>query len=283
MALKKIKSTFKKNSNKYKIWAILIILSLIFIFFIPLIINGLYQIPAPFPILHLGDSVAVVLGLYGNILSSVLGIVGVFISIQYARKQSLIEYQRNSRNSVLPCISLYSIKSYFKYPLYGIPILDSDNNDSNNSIIHKEEPINEVIFILKNDHIIWKPELLDDEKELYVFGHEKTKNGVNIIDSLNIPLMISNVGNASIPFLNISLSDLNSNVKCQAPPLPLFKDSSIKIRICSVPTVSKTYNLHFVYQDILQNKYEDLYSIKIDCNANSTSTTFNSILFQHLI
>lgn len=265
----------KTNFNKLKFLAILVI----FIFLIPLIINGLYQIPAPFPILHLGDSVSVVLEFYGNIFSAALGIWGVFISIRYAQKQSQEDYERNSRNSVIPCISVSPVNSHCSSTLFNTSLDESPG--------YIEEELNEIIFILEEDNsVLCKSHLSKREQDLYFLGKEDTKAGFNLIHPLNFPMVISNIGNGSIPFLKISLSsyDQCSDIKCHAPSIPLMKDNSKTIRICSKAAHNQKYILDFEYSDVLKNKYKDTYEIIIAVNQERTTILLSEPLsFQKLI
>lgn len=286
VCFKNFTNRLKNFFNTHKKTVILIILFLlIFIFLIPLIINGLYQIPAPFPILHLGDSVSVVLEFYGNILSAFLGIAGVFISIQFARKQSQVDYERNSRNSVIPCISVSPVDFHSRFILFNASA-NKNEHISDESSSYREEALNEIIFILEeNGSISFKSHLSDAEKELYFFGKENTRTGYNLIDSLNFPMMISNIGNGSIPFLKISLSetDPRPNVKCYSPSIPLMKETSKTIRICSKSVCSKKYTLDFEYCDVLKNKYKDTYEIKFDANQEGTPMSLSNLSFQELV
>ncbi len=275
---KKIKNSPKKPSNKCKSLdnkrkplPTLIILSLIFIFVIPLIINGLYQIPAPFPILHLGDSVSVVLELYGNIFSAILGIIGVFISIQYAQKQSQEEYKQSSKDNVRPYLGIELLNSHSKSSLKFFSVGDFTSNSKSPDIkkddFYTESLSHEHIFVLKNDSIQFLDRELSEEEK------------IQYSNFIHFPIKITNVGNGASPLVWIKVShtpQLASDISevtpvyCETYPLFMPLNSSRIIRICStdLQMFPTTYSIRFRYTDIFQNCYEDLYSLKIEFLGN---------------
>ena len=272
VSFKNFTNRLKDSFNKYKKPVILIILFLlIFIFLIPLIINGLYQIPAPFPILHLGDSVSVILEFYGNIFSAILGIVGVFISIQYAQKQSQEEYKQSSKDNVRPYLGIELLNSHSKSSLNFSSVGDftssSKSPDTKKDDFYTESLSHEHIFVLKNDSIQFLDRELSEEEK------------IQYSNFIHLPIKITNAGNGASPLVWIKVShtpQLASDISeitpmcCETYPLFMPLNSSRIIRICStnLQTFPITYSIRFRYTDIFQNCYEDLYSLKMEFPGN---------------
>lgn len=255
--------------NIHKILAILI-LSLVFIFLIPLIINGLYQIPAPCPILHLGDSVSVILEFYGNIFSAILGIVGVFISIQFARKQAQEEYKQSSKDNVRPYLGIELLNSHSKSSLKFISVGDSSiskSPDIEKDNFYTESSSYEHIFVLKKDSIQFLDRELSEEEK------------IQYSNFIHFSIKITNVGNGGSPLVWIKVShppQLASDISevtpmyCETYPLFMPLNNPRIVRICStdLQMFPTTYSIRFRYTDIFQNCYEDLYSLKMEFPGN---------------
>ena len=141
----------------------------VFFILIPICINLAFKYDSGIVILQAEWDASDALSFYDGILAAVLGIYGVFLSIQYAQKN----YRLDEKNRVKPYLALTYLHERNNIDPLQILLANtikeeneedslSDNTDSNEI----QYRLNRVAILLKGNDIIYQSGLLQSQKNL---------------------------------------------------------------------------------------------------------------------
>lgn len=226
------------------------------------------------------------LSFYGTIVASIIGVLGVFLSIKSAQK----DYQEDFKNRVLPYIAVNSLERYnLVNPLIDFPSDEEVNdNDFSNDCAYTEKRLQTIICVISNGKIKYQKNFSQSQKRI-IYGNGNTweldKNGAHILigrQLILIPLEIENVGNG--PAINLTIGfnrqEDSSNERHYIYPQSLKLNYPINIYIyiedANIEDVGK-YILEFRYSDIYENKYYQSNEIIVEENS-ANPHSFNAKL-----
>jgi len=259
----------KRMVLKYKIASILIV-AFIAIFVVPILINAAFRIPAPFAWMALDWDVRVALSFYGVLLGSVIGVVGVFLSIRYAQSN----YREDVRNRVLPffAIELIAYKTK-KTNIFQSPDNTSslEKSDDVNTSCYIESNKREFCFTIKEDGVSWRHEFTPDQWEIIEhrgrISREETPGITfnSIAKHVYIPIKCINVGMGAAVNLRIGLNRVGEH-DCITKIITLVPPQDVVVRIfCEDFSASclQGHELTFMYNDIHGTTYKQTIPIQI--------------------
>lgn len=249
------------NWNKRQ-WISIGIFFVIFCIAIPLLINVLFKVAAPFDVFVAKWSAGDALSFYAAIISAILAIYGISLTIQSSRT----EMNENIRNNVLPFIILEFLETKTKQrDLFSCDITEELPDPEITDYI--ESPLTEMVFVIKASEVIPKR---------FLSGHQRTviENGgyrnvpisegatVTVQDMyVYVPLHLENVGNGAAVSMRIGLNRVRTDcVRKYIKPIPLKVGKSVKVAIYSDDLKLESpelgdYELEIIYYDIYGNRY----------------------------
>ena len=253
-------------------WLVIIFFSSIFLVFIPFCINMAFKFDSGITFLQAEWHAEDALNFYGAILASGLGIVGVFISIQYAQKS----YRQDEKNRVKPYLALTYLReknSVDLLDLVGYPHEEKAAPVKKEFDSETQYRLESVAIILRDGEIFYQPELSETQEKLVRQGGIVKING-KIVQRpyISMALQVDNVGMGAA--INCRVAFYEEGKTARGIFLHTVKcGDTIYCHIFSeTPTyyLDKQYFLKLVYADILGTEYSQLYNIffKIEPNTN---------------
>ena len=249
-------------------WKYVLLFILIFCLAIPLLINCLFKMEAPFEFIAAEWQAADALAFYGAIIASLTAVYGVYLTIQYSQKN----YQEDVRNRTLPFIVIDTLKTKSHMNLFKSGTKESDEEVEG----YVEYRAMNYYCILKDGRIEYKTRLSKTEQQLLDNGGmrwESRPNGAAmvVVDDIMVPMDIENVGNgAAIRFrYGLNRQDTPEKEKKYLPAISLKMGQIIRFHIFSDDCGKESKNLgayvlSFYYDDIYSNKYKQEFSITIE-------------------
>lgn len=257
--------------SKYK--RQIVIFLLVCVVLIPLTINVVYKLQAPYAYLATEWDAGDALSFYGTLLASVATIIGVYMSIRYAQKS----YRDDIRNQVLPFFAVTQLRGRSNYNAFLDGFDDTEttagNESSNtNPPLYEESKLSKIYFCLETSEIknyIDLPprygELLEKSGASWVAAAD----GCYMLQKhpfISFPMEIENVGNGAAIYVRIGFFK-NGDTPKYLPPVNLKAGERFYIHIFSSIPIENTYGeykLSIQYQDIYKNSYMQEYPFVAD-------------------
>lgn len=252
---------------------ITIIIAIIFLFAIPLAINWLFKVEAPFELLVAEWDSGDALSFYSALLASVSTIIGVYLSILYAQKN----YREDERNRNKPYFALTHLRSKSNVnilnTIYSKKEDGLDPAELMNPPMYEEFKIERVYVDIAVTGIKFKSGLTDEQQKILANagavwkrnGNEYTLVSENYI---SLPFDVENVGNgAAIDFV-VTLYK-NGNARRGMNLYTIKKNGSIYFHIfseCKSESIYGEYILELQYHDVIGTKYSQKYPITFEIN-----------------
>ena len=254
-------------------------LFIITVFIIPLIVNCLFKIKAPFEILAAEWGADAALTYCGAIIAGIIAVYGVFITIQYSQNN----YREDVRNRIMPFIivDILNTRTYYDY-FNEKPIEKNDKPKG-----YFEYKLKAHFCVLEKGEIKYKKFLEDKQIELLNGGGVKkalNKNCFAIVQSnhICIPIVIENVGNGVAIKLNygVAKKDTASEERRYLKSISFKTNEVLELRIFSEDCGSSSNNLgdyilYFDYEDVLGNSYTQEFNFNIHYDEISNSPGFS--------
>ena len=266
----------KKRNQKLTRFAIIllgIIIAFILIVGAPIAINELYKTNTGYMTLWGAKEV---LSYYGVIIASIVGVVGVYISIQAANKN----YRDDVKARVLPFIALTPFEKHARIDPFDLFSGDTKDyfqsvQDDNSGHGYFETKIDKIFFVVNSGKKIDAKQKL--RKEQYeIINHAgaqwtpmaKGVKGLTYTDYLSMPFEIESVGNGTAVNLRVGFNALDSDFR-YIRPMMLKQNQSLYIHIFSTEkfdVISGDYVFEVYYEDIYGNKYSQKFPVKFGTN-----------------
>ncbi len=202
---------------------------------------------------------------YGTIIAAVIGVAGVYLSIQAANKN----YREDVKARVLPFIALTLLDAHTRVNLLDLLLKAEENlpkseQREEDSIEYCETKLERIFYVISAGRKITPKE--DLKKEQYEIikscGNKWVTNasgGKSLIqiDYVSIPFEIENVGNGTAVNLRIGFYEAKSKPH-YIRPMMLKQNQSLYIHIFSseeFDVICGDYIFEVHYEDIYGNKY----------------------------
>lgn len=248
-----------KNCVHNHVSTFFIVIFFSFVLLGPLVINKIFYMPAPFPILNVHWELSDALSYYGTILSSIASIIGVYLSISAAQKN----YHEDEINKVKPYLSITSYRRSYNIWLFDRSQAKNSSPQVNECSSYKEYILDKVCFTIENQNIRFQKDLSDVDKKIV------ESNGLSLEEQghyIYLSLMIENIGNGAATNMRIGFYRENSErlgvdfytfkVNQCAYCMIFSKDSE--------KNLFGNYVLDLSYGDILGHRYSQKYPLEID-------------------
>lgn len=244
-------------------WLVIIFFSSIFLVFIPFCINMAFKFDSGITFLQAEWHAEDALNFYGAILASGLGIVGVFISIQYAQKS----YRQDEKNRVKPYMALTYLHEKNNVDLLALLGYAQEKEAPPLKMEFDGETqyrLSSVAIILKDGKVLYQSELSKPQEQLVRQGGVVNINGKIVQKQyISMALQVDNVGMGAATKCRVAFYEEGKTargiffhtVKC---------GDTIYCHIFSEEPEScfdKQYFLKFKYFDILETEYTQTYNI----------------------
>ena len=241
---------------------------IIFWVLIPLIINLAFKINAVTSIFAAEWSAGDVLSFYGSIIAAVVTIIGVYITIDYSRKN----FDEDEMNRIRPYMALTHYKFRARKVLLGnnTPVETENQGD-----FYEEYKLERVYIVLNESSIEIKDKLEKDQLDILMSGGmhwESGSNGRAALRSypyISYPFKVENVGcgaaiNTVIGFCEEQKPRRGVSVFTLKPGdsayLHIFCEDAKKIG-------NKRYVLDFSYYDTRGNGYSQKFLLNLYYDA----------------
>ena len=243
-------------------------INLIFWVLIPLIINLAFKINAVTSIFAAEWSAGDVLSFYGSIIAAVVTIIGVYITIDYSRKN----FDEDEMNRIRPYMALTHYKFRARKVLLGnnTPVETENQGD-----FYEEYKLERIYIVLNESSIEIKDKLEKDQLDILMSGGmhwESGSNGRAALRSypyISYPFKVENVGcgaaiNTVIGFCEEQKPRRGVSVFTLKPGdsayLHIFCEDAKKIG-------NKRYVLDFSYYDTRGNGYSQKFLLNLYYDA----------------
>ena len=241
---------------------------IIFWVLIPLIINLAFKINAVTSIFAAEWSAGDVLSFYGSIIAAVVTIIGVYITIDYSRKN----FDEDEMNRIRPYMALTHYKFRARKALLGnnTPVETENQGD-----FYEEYKLERIYIVLNESSIEIKDKLEKDQLDILMSGGmhwESGSNGRAALRSypyISYPFKVENVGcgaaiNTVIGFCEEQKPRRGVSVFTLKPGdsayLHIFCEDAKKIG-------NKRYVLDFSYYDTRGNGYSQKFLLNLYYDA----------------
>ncbi len=241
---------------------------IIFWVLIPLIINLAFKINAVTSIFAAEWSAGDVLSFYGSIIAAVVTIIGVYITIDYSRKN----FDEDEMNRIRPYMALTHYKFRARKVLLGnnTPVETENQGD-----FYEEYKLERIYIVLNESSIEIKDKLEKDQLDILMSGDmhwESGSNGRAALRSypyISYPFKVENVGcgaaiNTVIGFCEEQKPRRGVSVFTLKPGdsayLHIFCEDAKKIG-------NKRYVLDFSYYDTRGNGYSQKFLLNLYYDA----------------
>lgn len=241
---------------------------IIFWVLIPLIINLAFKIDAVTSIFAAEWSAGDVLSFYGSIIAAVVTIIGVYITIDYSRKN----FNEDEMNRIRPYMALTHYKFRARKVLLGnnTPVETENQGD-----FYEEYKLEKIYIVLNESSIEIKDKLEKDQLDILMSGGmhwESRSNGRAALRSypyISYPFKVENVGcgaaiNTVIGFCEEQKPRRGVSVFTLKPGdsayLHIFCEDAKKIG-------NKRYVLDFSYYDTRGNGYSQKFLLNLYYDA----------------
>lgn len=268
-----------KNSLKIVFW---IIVALLLVIAGPIAINEAYKSDSGYLTLWGAEAV---LSYYGVIIASIVGVIGVYLSIKAANKN----YRDDVKARVLPFIALTPFEKQARIDPFDLFSDDTSDyfqsvQDDNSGHGYYETKIDKVFFVINSGKKIEAKQKLNKE-QYEIINHggaqwtamAKGVKGLTYTDYLSMPFEIENVGNGTAVNLRIGFNALDSDFR-YIRPMMLKQNQSLYIHIFSTANfaeINGEYVFEVYYEDIYGNAYSQQFPVKF--GANEEGKEYQSI------
>ena len=276
-----MKKWIKSNWKRFSVFGIVGFVG------VPMLINTLFKVDFGLELFRAEWEAGDVLSFYGMILASVLTVYGVYLSIDYSKKN----YRDDLRNQVLPFFSIYNLKTKSKRN-WRFPNNSNVITGEKLSIEgYQEYKIKDYCYILENGKIDIRDGLSDKQKDLLDNSGLRwlINDGSAACEALNPmchPMEMENVGNGPAISFRIGFNRKNTPEieKMYAYPIPIKVGEKIMVHIFSEDCGKNSANLgdyilDMYYKDIYGNEYAQKHDVSIEYSDEFESPMI-SILYE---
>lgn len=263
------KGDFMKKNIKLAVIVSLIII--IFVFIIPIGINVLFKFDLNIWWLESEWLAGDALVFYGSIISTIIGIVGVYITINIAQKN----YRDDIVNQALPFFAInFLTRKYIPLDYFNLDDIDEENVINENKDDNIEYRLRKINFILSDREIRITTELTPEQVDLIKHNGEAKKHvnpGQIIITKTNLfsqAIELENVGKGTAINVRIGINKFETEDKDKnlLMPVNLKPNEFFYINVFSEDfsdNISGKYILEINYSDIYNNEYIQEYPFEI--------------------